>query len=246
MMGLIHDALETHPGKAIKIVVPPNCYGGTNDQARRIAASIDNVEIVDLPVDGGKEMDQSIDVVLDKIASEDAIPYIIAEIPTNPRVEVPDLLKLKEVLSKVRKTTTGATAIGPMFILDQTFCPNVHFLGEGEILSTVRTMCSVPARNPGTEDVAPYAPPNPDSRAFTMASARVRTANLSNTMLTTLRTVLGVTRIACAISPLLRPRARCSRSSVSRGVRPCMSALRCASSAKRSSRRRTARRQARG
>ena len=25
----------------------------------------------------------------------------------------------------------------PVFILDQTFCPNVHFLGEGELLSTV-------------------------------------------------------------------------------------------------------------
>ena len=32
MMGLIHDAKERHPGKAIKIIIPPNCYGGTNDQ----------------------------------------------------------------------------------------------------------------------------------------------------------------------------------------------------------------------
>ena len=54
LMGLIDDALETHPGKAIKIIVPPNCYGGTNDQARRVAACIANVEVVDLPVDGGK------------------------------------------------------------------------------------------------------------------------------------------------------------------------------------------------
>ncbi|MGK0252486.1 MAG: hypothetical protein ACI81G_001926, partial [Gammaproteobacteria bacterium] len=38
MMGLIHDALEKHKGKEIKIIVPPNCYGGTNDQARRVAA----------------------------------------------------------------------------------------------------------------------------------------------------------------------------------------------------------------
>lgn len=30
MMGLIHDALENHKGKAIKFIVPPNCYGGTN------------------------------------------------------------------------------------------------------------------------------------------------------------------------------------------------------------------------
>jgi cystathionine beta-lyase/cystathionine gamma-synthase len=138
MMGLIHDALEKHKGKAIKFIVPPNCYGGTNDQARRVAACIDNVEVVDLPVDAGYDMNQSIDLILNKIAKEDAIPYIIAEIPTNPRVEVPDLIKLKAVLSKVRKTGKGEMAIEPVFILDQTFCPNVDFLGENGILSTVR------------------------------------------------------------------------------------------------------------
>ena len=143
MMGLIHDALEEHKGKAIKIIVPPNCYGGTNDQARRVAACIDNVEVVDLPVDGENDMVQSIETVLDKIANEDSVPYIIAEIPTNPRVEVPDLIKLKDVLSSARKTATGEIAIDPVFILDQTFCPNVHFLGEGEILSTVRTISFV-------------------------------------------------------------------------------------------------------
>lgn len=140
MMGLVHDALENHKGKEIKFVVPPNCYGGTNDQARRVAACIDNVEVVDLPVDGGNDMNQSIDMVLDKIANEDAIPYIIAEIPTNPRVEVPDLIQLKNVLSQERTTSKGEIAIDPVFILDQTFCPNVHFLGEGEILSEVRTL----------------------------------------------------------------------------------------------------------
>ena len=140
LMGLIHDALENHKGKAIKIVVPPNCYGGTNDQARRVAACIKNVEVLDLPVDGEHDMVESIDLVLNKIANEDAIPYIIAEIPTNPRVEVPDLIKLRDVLSESRKTTTGDIAIDPVFILDQTFCPNVHFLGEGEILSRVRTI----------------------------------------------------------------------------------------------------------
>lgn len=140
MMGLVHDALEKHKGKAIKFIVPPNCYGGTNDQARRVAACIDNVEVVDLLVDGDNDMVQSIDSILDQMANEDAIPYIIAEIPTNPRVEVPDLLQLKEVLSKVRQTATGAMAIDPVFILDQTFCPNVHFLGEGEVLSTVQTI----------------------------------------------------------------------------------------------------------
>jgi hypothetical protein len=31
-------------------------------------------------------------------------------------------------------------AIDPVFILDQTFCPNFHFLGDGKILSTVRTI----------------------------------------------------------------------------------------------------------
>ncbi|MBZ9631824.1 PLP-dependent transferase [Salegentibacter sp. LM13S] len=143
MMGLIDDALEKHPGKAIKIVVPPNCYGGTNDQARRVAACIDNVEIVDLLVDGDNDMVQSIDSVLEEIAKNDAVPYIIAEIPTNPRVEVPDLLKLKEVLSKVRKTTTGETAIDPVFILDQTFCPNVQFLADDGILSDIRTISYV-------------------------------------------------------------------------------------------------------
>ena len=140
MMGLIHDATENHPEKAIKIIVPPNCYGGTNDQARRVAACLDNVEIVDLPVDGDNDMVKSVDLVLNQMAQEDAVPYIIAEIPTNPRVEVPDLIKLKEALSAKRKTPSGETAIDPVFILDQTFCPNVHFLGEDAILSSVRTI----------------------------------------------------------------------------------------------------------
>jgi cystathionine beta-lyase/cystathionine gamma-synthase len=140
LMGLIHNAIENHKGKDIKIIVPPNCYGGTNDQARRVAACLDNVEVMDLPVDGDNDMVQSIDLVLAKIATADAVPYIIAEIPTNPRVEVPNLIQLRDVLSKVRQTETGETAIDPVFILDQTFCPNVHFLGEGEILSTVRTI----------------------------------------------------------------------------------------------------------
>lgn len=140
LMGLVHEALENYPGKKIKIVVPPNCYGGTNDQARRVAASIDHVDIVDLPVDGGYDMVQSIDSVLAKIAAEDAVPYIIAEIPTNPRVEVPNLENLQAVLSKSRKTAHGDVAIDPVFILDQTFCPNFQFLGEHDILSSVRTI----------------------------------------------------------------------------------------------------------
>ena len=140
MMGLVDDALEKHKGKAVKFIVPPNCYGGTNDQARRVAACLDHVEVVDLPVDGENDMVQSLHTVLTKVALEDAVPYIIAEIPTNPRVEVPDLEALKAALSQERKTESGNIAIDPVFILDQTFCPNVHFLGEGEILSTVRTI----------------------------------------------------------------------------------------------------------
>lgn len=140
LMGLIDHAVENHKGKAIKIIVPPNCYGGTNDQARRVAACIDNVDVMDFAVDGGNDMVTSIDSVLNEIAKEDAVPFIIAEIPTNPRVEVPDLIALKNVLSKARQTPNGETAVDPVFILDQTFCPNVQFLGEGEILSTVRTI----------------------------------------------------------------------------------------------------------
>ncbi|MCB0770638.1 MAG: cystathionine beta-synthase, partial [Flavobacteriales bacterium] len=124
-------------------IVPPNCYGGTNDQARRVAACIPNVEILDLPVDGEHDMVQSLDAVLTKVADEDAVPYIIAEIPTNPRVEVPDLVALRNALAKKRRTTTGSVAVEPVFILDQTFCPNVHFLGEGDLLSTVRAIAYV-------------------------------------------------------------------------------------------------------
>lgn len=143
VMGLVHHALEHHRGKPIRIVVPPNCYGGTNDQARRVAACRDDIEVVDLPVDGGQDMVQSTDAVLDRIAAEDAVPLIIAEIPTNPRVEVPDLDALRDVLSKERSTTAGTRAVAPVFILDQTFCPNVRFLEEGAVLSSVRTIAYV-------------------------------------------------------------------------------------------------------
>ncbi len=143
MMGLIDEAREKHPGKSIKIIVPPNCYGGTNDQARRVAACLEHVDIMDLPVDRDNDMVESTNQVLDQVAKEDAVPYIIAEIPTNPRVEVPNLEELREVLSKTRKTASGKTAIDPVFILDQTFCPNVQFCGEDGILSSVRTISYV-------------------------------------------------------------------------------------------------------
>ncbi|MCD8402073.1 PLP-dependent transferase [Tenacibaculum finnmarkense] len=140
LMGLVDHAQQNNSGKTIKIVVPPNCYGGTNDQARRVAACLENVEIVDLLVDGGNDMVKSIDAVLAEIALEDAVPFIIAEIPTNPRVEVPNLDDLRAVLTKKRTTNSGTIAVDPVFILDQTFCPNVHFLGENAILSSVRTI----------------------------------------------------------------------------------------------------------
>lgn len=140
MMGLIDYAQEHHPQKEIRFIVPTNCYGGTNDQARRVAACLNHVEIVDLAVDGDNDMVQSIENVLNQIAMEDTIPFIIAEIPTNPRVEVPELLNLKQTLSKERTTSSGDIAIEPVFILDQTFCPNVHFLGKGEILSEIKAI----------------------------------------------------------------------------------------------------------
>ncbi|GAA0892743.1 hypothetical protein GCM10009122_24220 [Fulvivirga kasyanovii] len=168
MMGLVHDALDRHKGKAIKFIVPPNCYGGTNDQARRVAACIDHVEVLDLLVDRDNNMVQSIDSVLDKVAKEDAVPYIIAEIPTNPRVEVPDLKKLREVLSKKRKTPSGEVAIDPVFILDQTFCPNVQFVSEDGILSKIRTISYVSGSKfpSGGKCTAGYSVANKEAEAL--------------------------------------------------------------------------------
>ncbi len=143
VMGLIDDAMDNHPGKDIKILVPPNCYGGTNDQARRVAESLSFVEVLDLPVDGENDMVSSVDRVLDEVARMDAVPFIIVEIPTNPRVEVPNLDELKNVLQKKRSTPSGNEAIEPIFIIDQTFCPNVNFLGEGQLLSDVKTIAYV-------------------------------------------------------------------------------------------------------
>jgi len=143
VMGLIHDANLNHPGKDIKIIVPTNCYGGTNDQARRVAACLDNVDVVDLLVDGENDMVTSLNQVLNRIADIDALPYIIAEIPTNPRVEVPDMNALKAVLNKKRKTALDTPAIDPIFILDQTFCPNTQFLGENKMLSSTKTIAYV-------------------------------------------------------------------------------------------------------
>lgn len=143
MMGLIDSAHKQHKGKPIQFIVPPNCYGGTNDQARRVAAMNENVTIVDLPVDRTHNMVQSIEKVLSAAAQQDTVPYIIAEIPTNPRVEVPNLNELAVTLSKKRITPEGDNAIAPVFILDQTFCPNFQFLSNEGILSSVQTISYV-------------------------------------------------------------------------------------------------------
>jgi cystathionine beta-lyase/cystathionine gamma-synthase len=143
MMGLIDNAVNHYPNKAIKIIVPPNCYGGTNDQARRVAACLPQVEILDLLVDRENDMVESVESVLAQVAKEDAVPLIIAEIPTNPRVEVPDMAALKEALSKERHTADGAVAIDPVFILDQTFCPNIPFLSKDGWLGQVRAISYV-------------------------------------------------------------------------------------------------------
>jgi len=137
MMGAIDYAFENHPDQNISFIVPPNCYGGTNDQARRVAACSDRVEIVDLLVDGENDMVESLERILQQMAQKNSVPYIIAEIPTNPRVEVPDLHQLQKVLGTVRQTENGDKAVAPIFILDQTFCPDFHFLGMGKILSGV-------------------------------------------------------------------------------------------------------------
>ena len=57
-----------------------------------MAECINNVEVIDLLVDGENDMSHSIDLILDEIAIQNDVPFIIAEIPTNPRVEVPDLI----------------------------------------------------------------------------------------------------------------------------------------------------------
>lgn len=140
MMGLVEDAMTAHPNKPIAIILPPNCYGGTNDQARRIAALIPNAEIVDLLVDGGQDLVNSLKTALAQVAEQDGVPIVLAEIPTNPRVEVPDLNSLAEVLATTRSTPNGETAIAPTFMVDQTFCPNVKLLGDDSPMAKVKVV----------------------------------------------------------------------------------------------------------
>lgn len=130
LMGLVEEAKTNYPNKAIDLILPPNCYGGTNDQARRISELIAGVNIVDLLVDSGKNLVDSLDGILNDNAQNDSVPIVLAEIPTNPRVEVPDMARLAQVLSEKRLTPAGDNAINPVFIIDQTFCPNVKLMGK--------------------------------------------------------------------------------------------------------------------
>ena len=143
MMGLLDHARQLHPGKPIHFLIPPNCYGGTNDQARRVASLCADVSIVDLPVDSGHTMTGSLEKRLGEAATANAVPYILVEIPTNPRVEVPDMKHLEEVLTSQRKTINGESAVPPLFIIDQTFCPNVRLLAEESALADVQTLAYI-------------------------------------------------------------------------------------------------------
>ncbi len=140
LMGLVENARTAHPDKPIKIILPPNCYGGTNDQSRRVADLIPQAEIVDLLVDGGADLVNSLETVLASVAKVDGVPIVLAEIPTNPRVEVPDMTALSETLSLQRQTPNGDAAVQPVFMVDQTFCPNVKLLHPDSELSTVKTI----------------------------------------------------------------------------------------------------------
>ncbi|MCX7554903.1 PLP-dependent transferase [Marinicella sp. S1101] len=140
LMGLIEHAKTEYPEKPIRIILPPNCYGGTNDQSRRVAALIPEVEIMDLLVDGGADLVTSLEGILRQVAEIDGVPLVLAEIPTNPRVEVPDMLLLGETLTTVRQTPDEKTAIPAVFIVDQTFCPNVKLLHQQSELDGVKTI----------------------------------------------------------------------------------------------------------
>ena len=98
---------------------------------------------MDLPVDSGYTMTGSLEKRLGEAAAVDAVPYILVEVPTNPRVEVPDMKHLEEVLTSQRKTSNGEDAVPPLFIIDQTFCPNVRLLAEESPLVDVQTLAYV-------------------------------------------------------------------------------------------------------
>ena len=140
LMGLVEHAKTKHPDKPINIILPPNCYGGTNDQSRRVADLIPEANIVDLPVDGGADLVNSLETALSTVAKADGVPIVLAEIPTNPRVEVPDMTALSDTLNKARLTSQGNKGVPAIFAVDQTFCPNVPLLGSDSALHQVKTI----------------------------------------------------------------------------------------------------------
>ena len=142
-MGFIEKVRTDFPSKQIKFLIPPNCYGGTNDQARRIAACDEGIQIIDMPVDKDRDIITTLDQALDEIALADAIGIVLAEIPTNPRVEVPDLDNLGVVLEKIGILQRGEPAELPVFTVDQTFCPNVPLLGYESPLYGVQVISYV-------------------------------------------------------------------------------------------------------
>jgi hypothetical protein len=91
-------------------------------------------------VDGGHDLVTSLDAVLTQVANNNGVPIVLAEIPTNPRVEVPDMSELARVLSQPRKTTGNEDAVKPAFMVDQTFCPNVKLLGQDNLLANVKVI----------------------------------------------------------------------------------------------------------
>jgi hypothetical protein len=105
-----------------------------------VADLIPQVEVVDLLVDGGADLVSSLEKVLASVAKVDGVPIVLAEIPTNPRVEVPDMVALGQTLSKQRQTPTGDAAVEPIFMVDQTFCPNVKLLHDESELKHVPTI----------------------------------------------------------------------------------------------------------
>jgi len=185
LMAFIENAIKQHPSQVIKIILPPNCYGGTNDQSRRIADLIPNVGIVDLLVDGGQNLVNSLDEALNSVAQIDGVPIVLAEIPTNPRVEVPNMVELGEVLTKERYNQNNDVVVNPFFMVDQTFCPNVKLLHDDSQLSKVKTISfSSGSKFPsGGRCVAGYCAANEVAKEVlnTISSHLVLSDNLANT-----------------------------------------------------------------
>lgn len=138
-MGFVDKIKTEHPNSPIKFIVPTNCYGGTNDGARRIAAIDPLIDIIDLKVDSDDGFIEGLDTILKSLASENAASIVLAEIPSNPRVKVPDMGLLSDVLREGWERSQGKL----LFTLDQTFCPDFPFLEKGGAFEGVATISYV-------------------------------------------------------------------------------------------------------